>query len=199
MPHQPPSCITSSLYCPETVIDVECQKVSKGEAQHLRSNYTLALDNRFPYHPASVLWVVEVLSSAVVALRGASALEAVKEEQRRTWFQARVLSFEAAVTYYLTVAEPVRSAKAPLCWMGGWQGDWLEWMVVHLEGGSLETAGGSLDWLVGHRHYTSAEAAAQVGRTNSAVTAVTAVLMRAAAAALASELTESPMMLPAVA
>jgi hypothetical protein len=144
--------------------------------------------------------VVEALSSAVVALRDASVLEAVKEGQRRTR-QARVSNFEAAVRYYLTVvAGPVHFAKVPLCWMGDWREDWPEWVVVHLGEGSLETAGGSLNWLAEHRHYTSVEAAVrleQVGRTNSAVTAAAATLVPAAA--LASELTESLMMLSEVA
>jgi hypothetical protein len=70
--------------------------------------------------------------------------------------------------------------------------------VLRLEEDSFETAEGSLGWLAGHRHYTWAEAAVQleqVGRTNSAVTAATAVRARAAV----PELAEHLMMLPAAA
>lgn len=95
----------------------ERQKVTTGEAQNLQSSYTFELENRLPSRLASVLWVAVALSNAVVALRDASVPEAVKEGPRRTR-QAKVLSFEAAVRYYLMiVAEPVHFAKVRLCWM----------------------------------------------------------------------------------
>ena len=115
---QPPCSITSFSYRTETVIFVERQKVTTGEAQNLRSSYMFALRNRLPSRLASVRWVVVALSNAAAALKDASVLEAVKEARRRTR-QAKVLSFEAAVGYYLmVVAEPVRFAKVRLCWMG---------------------------------------------------------------------------------